>query len=126
MKLASYLNSTNVTEVFMVIIFYSFSPYNSINHFSIHACHTLQTTIRNNTCKKSILYLFQGELHLLSSYFSFYIIFMLICFRDTAKHENLVFVKLFVHENLVFVLCVLQHELICMMCFKLFVHEFLS
>ena len=51
---------------------------------------------------------------------------MLICFRDTAKHENLVFVKLFVHENLVFVLCVLQHELICMMCFKLFVHEFLS
>ena len=51
---------------------------------------------------------------------------MLICFRDTTKHENLVFVKLFVHENLVFVLCVLQHELICMICFKLFVHEFLS
>ena len=50
---------------------------------------------------------------------------MLICFRDTAKHENLVFVKLFVHENLVFVLCVLQHELICMICFKLFVHKFL-
>ena len=60
---------------------------------------------------------------------------MLICFRGIAKHENLVFVKLFVHANivfvklfvhanLVFVLCVLQHELICMICFKLFVHEF--
>ena len=42
---------------------------------------------------------------------------MLICFRGVAKHENLVFVKLFVHTNLIFVLCVLQHELIC--------HEFL-
>ena len=64
MELASYLNSINATEVFTILIFYSFSPknsinlllhsyspYNSINHFSIHACHTLQTTIRNNTCK---------------------------------------------------------------------------
>ena len=50
---------------------------------------------------------------------------MLICFRGIAKHENLVYVKLFVHVNLVFVLCILQHKLICMIYFKLFVHELL-
>ena len=31
MKLASYLNSTNVTKISTVLIFYSFSPKNSIN-----------------------------------------------------------------------------------------------
>ena len=31
MKLASYLNNTNVTEVSTVLIFYSFFPKNSIN-----------------------------------------------------------------------------------------------
>ena len=120
-----------------VLIFYSFSPINSINlllHSTLipliilptifNSCmpYILQTTISNNICKYlSVLYLLEGELHLLSSYFSL----MLICFRGIAKHEYLVFVKLFVHANLVFVLCVLQHKLICMMCFKLFVHIFL-
>ena len=33
MKLASYLNSTNVTEVSTILIFYSFSPKSSINIF---------------------------------------------------------------------------------------------
>ena len=86
MKLASYLNSTNVTEISTVFIFYSFSPINFIN-FLLHSysphnlptifnsCvpYILRTTIRNNTCKYlSILFFLQSELHLLSSYFSFY------------------------------------------------------
>ena len=124
----------------MVLIFYSFSPINCTNlllHSTLipliilptifNSCvpYILQTTISNNTCKYlSVLCLFEGELHFLSSYF-FFIMFMLIHFRGIAKHENLVFVKLFVHANLVFVLYVLQHELIFMICFKSFVHEFL-
>ena len=80
MELASYLNSTNATEVSTIFIFYSFSPKKSTNlllyFYSPHNSwmpYMLQTTIRNNTCKYlSILYLLQGELYLLSSYFSFY------------------------------------------------------
>ena len=113
LKILSTFFSTLIPLIILSIIFNSCMPY------------ILQTTIRNNTCKYlSILYLLQGELHLLSSYFSFYNIHVDM-FRGIAKHENLVFVKLFVHENLVFVLCVLQHELICMICFKLFIREFL-
>ena len=71
-----------------VLIFYSFSPINSINlllHSTLipliilptifNSCmpYILQTTISNNICKYlSVLYLLEGELHILSSYFSFY------------------------------------------------------
>ena len=114
LKILSTFFSTLIPLIILSIIFNSCVPY------------ILQTTIRNNNCKYlSVLYLLQGELHLLIGYFFFFMIFMLICFRGIVKYENLVFVKLFVHANLVFVLCVLQHELICMICFKLFVHEFL-
>ena len=52
---------------------YSYSPHNLPTIFNSCVPYILQTTISNNICKYLfILYLLEGELHLLSSYFSFY------------------------------------------------------
>ena len=115
MKLASYLNIINITEVSTVLIFYSFSPKNSINlllhsysphnsttHFQfMRAIHSI------NNYKEQRLQISIRSLSLtrwvtsLNWLVFFFMIFMLICFRGITKHENLFFVKLFVYKNLV-------------------------
>ena len=126
LKFPRFLSSTIFPLKILPTFFSTLIPLIILStFFNSYVPYILQTTIKNNTCKYlSVLYLLQGELHLLSSYFSFYNLHVDM-FLGIAKLENLVFVKFFVHANLVFVLCVLQHELICMICFKLIVHEFL-